>query len=92
MFQANFVQKIKSYFTLNNAFFRKSCRVRDNVENHCRAGRPQMTIRLMRNACWIPKATNTHCEHVLTIDFPRQKWLPECALMLPYIACLVERL
>jgi hypothetical protein len=27
--------------------------------------RPQMTIRGMRIACWIPKATNTRSEHVM---------------------------
>jgi hypothetical protein len=25
--------------------------------------RPQMAIRLMLTACWIPKATDTHPEH-----------------------------
>jgi hypothetical protein len=83
MFQANVVQKIKSHFMINKVsfFFRKSCRVGDNVEKHCAAGRPQMTLWFMRNACWIPKATNTHSEYVLRIDFLRQQWLPERALM-----------
>jgi hypothetical protein len=30
-------------------------------------GRPQMTIRHMRSACWIPKATNTHSEYVILL-------------------------
>jgi hypothetical protein len=42
-------------------------------------GRPQMTIRRMRIACWIPKATNTHSEHVILIEFPLQQWLNERA-------------
>ena len=29
-----------------------------------------MKIRRMRIACWIPKATNTHSEYVILIDFP----------------------
>jgi len=29
--------------------------------------------RRMSIECWIPKATNTHTEHVLLIVFPRQK-------------------
>ena len=37
-----------------NDFFFKSCRLW--VKNVVQRGRPQMTI---RNACWIPKATNT---------------------------------
>jgi hypothetical protein len=32
--------------------------------------RPQMTIRRMPIACWIPKATDTHSEHVILIAFP----------------------
>jgi len=44
--------------------------------------RQQVTIlRRMRIACWITKATDTHQEHELLIDFPGQKWLRECASM-----------
>ena len=52
-------------------------------------GRPQMTIWLMRVACWLPKATNTHSEFPFT--FPRQQYLDERATILrySYIACLV---
>jgi hypothetical protein len=38
-------------------------------------GRPQMTIWLMRFACWIPKATNTQRERVILIAFPLERWL-----------------
>ena len=31
---------------------------------------PQMTIRRMPVACRIPKATDTHSEHVILIAFP----------------------
>ena len=52
--------------------------------------RPQMTIRRMRIAYWIPKATNTHSEYVILLTFPLQQWLHELASMLrhTYIACL----
>jgi len=52
-----------------------------------------MTIWLMRIACWIPKATNTHSEHVISIAFPLQQLMKESALMLryTYIACLVRK-
>ena len=30
----------------------------------------QMTIRSMRIACWITKATNTHSECEILVDFP----------------------
>jgi len=32
------------------------------------------TIRRMRFACWITKATDTHSEYVVLIPFPRQQW------------------
>ena len=52
---------------------------------------PQMTIRRMRIACWIPKATNTHSQYVTLIAFPQQQWLHERPSMLryTYIACFV---
>jgi hypothetical protein len=39
--------------------------------------RPHMTIRLMRTAWWITKATHTHSEYVIHIAFPQQEWLHE---------------
>jgi len=57
--------------------------------------RPQITIRGMCNAYWIPKATHTHThtrsEYVILIAFPLQQWLQECASVLcyMYIASLV---
>jgi hypothetical protein len=47
-------------------------------------GRSQMTLRHMRIACWIPKATNTHLKYVIVILFPLQKWLHERASLLLY--------
>jgi hypothetical protein len=40
-----------------------------------------MTVRRMRIACWISKATNTHSEYVTLIVFPLLLWLdnmPQC--------------
>ena len=52
-------------------------------------GSPQMTIRRMRTACWVPKLINTHSEYVIFIDFPLQQWLFERASMLRlYEHCL----
>ena len=49
-------------------------------------------IRCMRIACCLPKATNTHSECIILIDFPQQKWLPERASILrcTYISCHVN--
>jgi len=51
-----------------------------------------MTIRRMRIACWIPKATNTHIEYAILTAFPLQQWLHERASILRYmhIACLLQ--
>jgi len=42
-------------------------------KNIVERGRPQITIRRMRFACWIPLATNTHSEYVILIAFPLQQ-------------------
>ena len=49
-----------------------------------------MTIWRIHISCWISKATNTHSQYVLFIDFPLQQMLHERASMLryTYIACL----
>jgi len=41
----------------------------------------------MRIASWIPKATNTHSERVIHIDFPLHKWLKERSSVL-YVHCI----
>ena len=46
--------------------------------------RPQTTIRRMRLACWIPKATDAHSEYVTLIAFPLQQWIRERTSMLGY--------
>jgi len=62
-------------FFLNRAVYEIMCK--STVE----PDRTQMTIRRMRIACWIPKATFTHPEYVILIDFALQEWLhesPQC--------------
>jgi hypothetical protein len=54
------------------------------MENTADPGTPQMTIWRMNIACWIPKATNTHSEYVILIDFPLQQWLHDRPSMLRY--------
>jgi hypothetical protein len=46
--------------------FRKSCRLRDNVEIYCGVGQAtdDSKIRRMSIACWIPKATKTHTQNL----------------------------
>jgi hypothetical protein len=53
-------------------------------------GRAQMTIRRMRIACWMHKATDTHSDCVILIVFPLQQWfhLRSSILRYTYVACL----
>ena len=46
------------------------------------------TTRLTLFACWIPKATNTHSEHVTLIAFPLQQWLYERLNVTLYVHCM----
>ena len=39
----------------------------------------QITIWRIGNACWIPKATDTHSEYITFVAFPRQNWLHKLA-------------
>jgi len=49
------------HFMFSNSFFRKSCRLWDNVEKCCRVGHDTFkNIWRMRIACWIPESTHTH--------------------------------
>jgi hypothetical protein len=45
---------------------------------------PKMIIRRIRIARWIPKATNTHSEYEIRIDFPQQQRLHEGVSILRY--------
>jgi hypothetical protein len=51
-------------------------------KDNAQPDRPQTTIRRIRIACRISKATNTHSECLILIAFPQQKWLNERALKL----------
>ena len=64
-------------------FFRELYRLGDNKEKYSttRQGTDDNIKRLVRFACWIPKATNTHSEYVILIAFPLQQSpddLPQC--------------
>jgi hypothetical protein len=51
--------------------------------------RMQMTIRRIRFACWVRKATDTHSEYEILIASPQQQWLRERgSLLLLYVHCL----
>jgi hypothetical protein len=60
-------------FMFNNAF--ENCTIYEKMwKNIVERGRPRVTLRRMRIACWIPTATNTHTVCVTIIAFPLQQW------------------
>ena len=80
-----FRQSRGAHILCSITFFSENRAVREIMwKNTAKRGRPQMTIWRMRIACWIPKATNTHSQHVKFTVFPLQQWLHERASMLRY--------
>ena len=73
------------YFSENRAVYeimwKKYCTARQSTDDN--------TIRRMRIACWITKATDTHSEYVILIAFQRQQWWRErtSIYVCTYIAC-----
>jgi len=55
---------------------------------------PQMTIRRMRIACWIPRAAISRSGCVIRINFPLQQWLHERSSLLrsTYVASLNQHI
>ena len=82
------VEKIK------HKIFRKSCLLRDYVENYgtSRQTKDDNIMRRMRFAflSWITKDTDTYQEYVILIAFPLQKWFHEqVSMLLSHVHCLV---
>jgi len=96
IFHTNVVgKKQKRHILPSLTFFpRKSCCLRDNVENDSTATQviDDNKIKRMRTACWVTKTTDTHSEYVILIPFPRQQWFRERASILrcTHIAYLVH--
>jgi hypothetical protein len=77
MFQTTVVENIDSNTRYSITFFFVEDRAVYEImqKNAVQPARPQMAIRNMRIACWIPKATNRQSEYVIRIAFPPQQWL-----------------
>jgi hypothetical protein len=87
-FQIKVVKKIKTHIMLNK-FFPENFAVSEIMcENMVEPDRPQMTVRPMRIACWIPRATDTHSEYIVLTVLSLEQWLGE---RYTYIACLIVR-
>ena len=81
--QTNVVEKSK-HISCSITLLLKYLRLWDNVETYCTADSQQITIRRMRIACCLPKATNTQSGYVIHIVSPLQQWLNERVSMLRY--------
>ena len=88
MFQTEAVEKIKTHIFIYSNFFENSAVDEIMWKNTVEPQRLQMTKWRMCIACWIPKATNTHAEYVILIDFPLHQWLHERLSVTSYIHCL----
>jgi hypothetical protein len=91
MFQTKVVEKIKTHILCSITFFRKSRRLRDNVEKYVRARQAtdDNIIRCIRFSWWLTKATGTHSEYVILIAFHDTSGYanaPKCYVY-TYIAC-----
>jgi hypothetical protein len=94
LFQTNVIRENQNtHFMFNNFFFfRKLCRLWDNVQKCCRAGEAtdDHITRRMRFACWITMVTNTlticntYCFSTATMV------TRTCLNVTLYIACLVS--
>ena len=78
-----------THFMFNDFFFSENRVVNEMCKNIVKPDRLQMTIWRLCIARWIPKATNTHSEHVILTAFPLQQWLRERASMLRYTTLTV---
>ena len=85
-FQTKVVEKFKTRVLFSVTFFALENRAIYEImwKNVVERGRPQMTTRRMRIACWVLKATDIHSEYVIPIVFPLQQWLQESASVSRY--------
>jgi len=62
------VDKLETRILVSITFFFLNCVVHEKKWKYLvELGRPRMTIRFMRIAYWIPKATDTYSEYVINI-------------------------
>jgi len=94
-FADKIVWKVTTQISCSVSLLPKYCRLWQNAENCWRARQDtdDSTIRRMRFAYWITKATETHWEYVTLVAWPLQQWLHESASILrhSYAACLLLR-
>ena len=73
-----FVEKIKTHILSSDTFFRKSCRLWDNIEK-CLGAREEQTTWRLGVAYWTSKPTRVQAQarcraHTHTLGTPQDKW------------------
>ena len=89
--QTKFVEKVKAHILYSVTFFfwkRAVCEIM--WKNTVKPDSPEMTIMLIRIACWITNATNIHSEYEILNALPPLQLLHERASILcyTYVTCL----
>jgi len=70
VFNISCTENQDTHFMLSNIFSEHHDIYETMQKNNVQPDRPQMTIWHMHIACWITKATDTHSEYAIIIDFP----------------------
>ena len=78
-------------FIISHSVLPRMKNVSDKSSRENRNTQATITIWCLPTACWVLKATHTHCGCVILTAFTLQQWFQECASVLHYtcIACLV---
>jgi len=91
IFQAKFVEKLKTRILCSKTFLRKSYNFSENEKNVVRTpgqAKDGNIKRCMRFPCWITNATNTNSEYLILLACARQQWSRDCASLLRiYVQC-----
>jgi hypothetical protein len=91
MFQTRVVEKLKTHILCSTTFSENTVFYEIKLKKYGRARQEldENITRRIRYACWITEVTNTHCEYVILITFPRQRWLRECIIVLHCLSFLM---
>jgi hypothetical protein len=82
MLQAKAAEKVSKHTLCSTPFPPKIAPFTRQCGQNVEPDKSQIATRRMRIAYWIPKATDTHSEYVMLIDFLLQQWLQGSAFII----------
>jgi hypothetical protein len=68
-FIKNIVEELKTQILCSVPFFENLIDYEKMWKKYCSTGHAAVDNMILRIACWITKATNTHSVHIILIDF-----------------------